>query len=263
MEEKLQMDEKLLVETVVLAGKIMLSSGAEVYRVEETMNYMLKKSSYQTAEPVVFATGLFVSLDDPDKDLITVARRIAGRGTNVNRVTLVNDISRRFCDGRITTKEAYDELKKVECSMQYPNWMKPLGIIGISASFTAIFGGTPYDFIPTALCGAVLAVTDWFEKKIRLNDFCINALGAFMVAFFAHVIERFLIPGCDTDVMIISPIMTLVPGVCFTTACRDILNGDYGAGSARMLEAIVTALAVAAGVGSGLVAFDTIFGGGM
>ena len=30
MEKKLQMDEKLLVETVVLAGKIMLSSGAEV-----------------------------------------------------------------------------------------------------------------------------------------------------------------------------------------------------------------------------------------
>lgn len=259
--ETIQKDEKLLMDTVVLAGKIMLSSGAEVYRVEETMNYMLKKSSYQTAEPVVFATGLFVSLDDPDKEAITVVRRIPGRGTNVNRVTLVNDISRRFCSSSITLEDAYHELKKVENSMQYPNWMKALGIVGISASFTAIFGGTPYDFIPTAMCGAVLALTDWFEKKIRLNDFCINALGAFMVAFFAHVIERFLIPGCNTDVMIISPIMTLVPGVCFTTACRDILNGDYGAGSARMLEAIVTALAVAAGVGSGLVLFDMIFGG--
>ena len=60
------MEEKLLIETVVLAGKIMLSSGAEVYRVEELMNYMLKKSSYRMAEPVVFATGLFVSLDDPE-----------------------------------------------------------------------------------------------------------------------------------------------------------------------------------------------------
>ena len=261
MEKKLQMDEKLLVETVVLAGKIMLSSGAEVYRVEETMKYMLKKSSYQMAEPVVFATGLFVSLDDPEKESITVARRIPGRGTNVNRVTLVNDISRRFCAGTITTEESYQELKKVENSLEYADWMKSLGIIGISASFTAIFGGTPYDFIPTALCGAVLALTDHFEKKLHLNDFCINALGAFMVAFFAHVIERFLIPGCNPDVMIISPIMTLVPGVCFTTSCRDILNGDYGAGTARMMEAIVTALAVAAGVGFGLVAFDTIFGG--
>ena len=34
------MEEKLLIETVVLAGKIMLSSGAEVYRVEEMMNYI-------------------------------------------------------------------------------------------------------------------------------------------------------------------------------------------------------------------------------
>ena len=257
------MEEKLLIETVVLAGKIMLSSGAEVYRVEEMMNYMLKKSSYRMAEPVVFATGLFVSLDDPEKESISISRRIPGRGTNVNRVCLVNDISRRFCEDKISVEQAYEELKKVENSMQYPDWMKFLGIIGVSASFTAIFGGTLYDFIPTALCGAILALTDWFEKKIKLNDFCVNALGAFMVAFFAHVIERFLIPGCNTDVMIISPIMTLVPGVCFTTACRDTLNGDYGAGSARMLEAIVVALAVAAGVGFGLVSFDMIFGGAL
>ncbi len=38
----------------------------------------------------------------------------------------------------------------------------------------------------------------------------------------------------------------------FTTAIRDTLNGDYAAGSARILEAIVVGLAVAFGVGAGL-----------
>ena len=44
------MNEKLLMETVALAGKIMLASGAEVYRVEETMKYMLQKLVLRTVQ---------------------------------------------------------------------------------------------------------------------------------------------------------------------------------------------------------------------
>lgn len=75
------------------------------------------------------------------------------------------------------------------------------------------------------------------------------------------MIQHFLLPKANADVMIISSIMPLVPGVIFTNAIRDTLNGDYGAGSARMLEAIVVALAVAAGVGCGMVLFQTVWGG--
>ena len=59
--------------------------------------------------------------------------------------------------------------------------------------------------------------------------------------------------------MIISSIMPLVPGVAFTTAMRDTLNGDYAAGMARILEAIVVALAIAAGVGLGLISWGAFW----
>ena len=48
--------------------------------------------------------------------------------------------------------------------------------------------------------------------------------------------------------------MPLVPGVTFTAAIRDTLNGDYSSGVARMAEAVVVALAVASGVGLAIVA---------
>ena len=51
------------------------------------------------------------------------------------------------------------------------------------------------------------------------------------------------------------------PGVTFTTAIRDTLNGDYAAGSARILEAIVVGLAVAFGVGAGLLVARSMEGG--
>ena len=68
-------------------------------------------------------------------------------------------------------------------------------------------------------------------------------------------------PGLNSDTIIVSAVMPLVPGVTFTTAIRDTLNGDYAAGSARILEAIVVGLAVAFGVGAGLVAARSLEGG--
>ena len=57
------MNEKTLLEAVVLAGELMLVSGAEIYRVEDTMNHMLKRSEYEQTETIVYGTGIFVTAD--------------------------------------------------------------------------------------------------------------------------------------------------------------------------------------------------------
>lgn len=253
------MDEKLLMETVALAGKIMMASGSEVYRVEETMKYMLKRSGYPVAEALALGTGLFVTLDDPEKDTMTIARRVPSRSNNVNRICAVNEVSRNFCCGKMSVEEAYAELKKIESGRVYSKRWQFFGMIGVSAFFAPIFGGSAIDVFGAGLVGIALAIADWLVKKIKLNDFFTNAFCAFVVAVAATVVRKFLLPACSADVMIISSIMSLVPGVAFTTAIRDTLNGDYAAGSARMLEAIVVALAIAAGVGLGLVSWGAFW----
>ena len=53
-----------LADTAVLAGQIMLECNAESYRVEDTMNFILNSSSFNTCEAYAMATGVFVTLDD-------------------------------------------------------------------------------------------------------------------------------------------------------------------------------------------------------
>ncbi len=49
----------------------MLSSGAEVSRVENTMQFMLRRSNCEVTEAVVLATGLFVTMADPGGEPMT------------------------------------------------------------------------------------------------------------------------------------------------------------------------------------------------
>ncbi|WP_313343961.1 threonine/serine exporter family protein [Lacrimispora sp.] len=254
------MNDKLLVEAAVLAGEIMLISGAEIFRVENTIDHILRKAGRETSEAIVFSTGIFASLNDPSIEAITVARRVTGRSTNLNRVYLVNDVSRKLCEDRITVEEAYRKLKEIRTTMQYSRWLKDAGIVGVSVFFTLLLGGGGRDFLAAAITGAVLAVAMEVSSRLKLNDFCMNGISAFLIAFTALSVEKLLLPGIRSDIIIIGAIMPLVPGVIFTTAIRDTLNGDYASGTARMMEAVVIALSVAAGVGAGIRLFQFMGG---
>ena len=50
---------KKLMDTAILAGQIMLECNAETYRVEETMNYILSTSNFETCEAFAFANAVF------------------------------------------------------------------------------------------------------------------------------------------------------------------------------------------------------------
>lgn len=126
------MNDKLLVETAVLAGEIMLVSGAEIYRVEDTINHILRKANRQISEAIVLSTGIFVTLNDPELEPITVIRRVSDRSTNLNKVYLVNNVSRQLCSGTMTVEAAYEELQSVRTVQQYRPWLKNIGVVCVS-----------------------------------------------------------------------------------------------------------------------------------
>lgn len=52
--------------------------------------------------------------------------------------------------------------------------------------------------------------------------------------------------------MIVGAIIPLIPGVPFTNGVRDIARGDYISGPVRLLDAMLTFLCIAVGVGVAL-----------
>lgn len=252
------MNYKLLMDVAVLAGEILLSSGAETYRVEDTMNHILRTARLKTTEAFVIATGFMLTLDDPEIEAMTVVKRIESRSTDLNKVYRVNDISRRLCGGVITLEEAYEELSGRIPKREYSDAVHNLCFIGTSAFFTMILGGNFYDILFAAVGGTILMAVMVLGDRIHMNSFCKTALGALSSGFCIMVMERMSGGFFNVNVVIIGTIMPIVPGVVFTTAIRDTLYGDYISGCSRIVEAVIVALGVAAGIGSGIALFQSI-----
>ena len=254
------MDYKLLMNTAVLAGEIMLKSGAETYRVEDTMNHILHLASLHSAESFVVSTGIIATLSGGENKPITVVKRVNERETNLNRVYRVNSISRDLCEGRISLQDAWDQLNETQKQLQYCPWMVNIAMVGITASFTLLLGGNGWDVFGAAVVGALLAAFMYAAGRAELNSILKTTAAALAVAVGTLALRQFIWPALNTDLVIIGCIMPLVPGMAFTNALRDILYGDYTSGCARIMEAILIAAAVAVGVGCGISLFHWLGG---
>ena len=245
------MNYKLLLDTAVTAGELMLENGAETYRVEDTVHRILSLSSLQTAEVFVTMTGFVATLDDPSIHSMTVVRRITSRGTNLDMIDRLNAVSRRLCTGELELEEAFSQVKSLK---EHP-WKPRAFLISTpvaTAAFALTYGGSLSEAFVSALTGLIMAVCLYACRRLRMQSFFGTLLSAAAASMLASALFR-VFPGFGSlDSVVIASIMPLVPGVAITNAVFDTLHGDYLPGTARMLEAFVTAAAVAMGIGIGL-----------
>lgn len=244
------MDAQLLMKTAALAGELMLCSGAETYRVEDTMHHILKTAdNLEMAEVLVIMTGITATIKQKDENVISIVKRVNRRTTNMSRIMEVNDISRRYCGEEITLEEAYKELSGLKKNI-YSRLENRLGVLGICVGFSIFFGGGIREILVTLLVGLVLTACMTIGEKMRFHAFLQDVFGSFGIAVSSLLLSSLVKVNLDT--VIISSIMPMVPGVAITNAVRDTLQGDYLSGSARVLEAFLKAAGIAVGIAIGL-----------
>lgn len=255
------MDYRKLADTAMLAGTIMLRSGAETNRVEDTMERILNTSGAATTEVLVLSTALMLTIDAPEISAITKMQRIPDRGTNIGDICVVNNLSRKYCAGEITLDEMWEELKRLGETSRYPEWLCYLCTLGTVVMFTLLLGGNLTDAMLSAASAVVMVLFQVAVTRLRLNQFMYHMAGLACATFFVTVLVGGFSVKCNLELVIAGTAMPSLPGVAITNAIRDTLHGDYISGSARVMEAFVRAISCAVGIGVGLYLGSLLTGG--
>jgi uncharacterized membrane protein YjjP (DUF1212 family) len=255
------MDLNKLLKVATFAGKIMLESGAETYRVEETICRICLSFGVETADSFVTPTGIMVSISS-NNETLSLIKRVTSRGVDLNKIDKVNNLSRLLQDNKTNTsiKEFYESLLEINQGDRYSVTTTLIFSSIAAGAFSYLFGGNVKDLISATLVGLVIKIiTNKFEK-LAINEFFINSIGGGMAALLAIILFSLGLAS-NIDKTIIGAIMLLVPGLAITNAIRDTIAGDYLAGITKASEAFLIAISIAVGTGAVLSFWINTLGG--
>ena len=240
--------EKIL-NFAVHTGELMLKSGAETYRVEDTITRILKSHHFHSVDTFVIPTGIMVTIERENLSLSTKVVRVKNRSTRLDRVERLNQLSRDYVDGLITLDEGYTRLKEIEQSSSY-NPFTVIFWIGISCSFFAImFNASFLEFILSFFIGLSVGFLQYRLGKKQIVNFFVLFICSLFLGFSVMLCDFFFPDTLNIESIVIGCIMPLLPGVAFTTAVRDAISDELISGIARGVEALLMAVALAAGIG--------------
>lgn len=252
---------KLIVDCATLAGKVMLESNAESYRVEETILRILETSGLNVTEAITMTTGIIFTLDDPETNNppFTVVRRIYERNNQLRNIQSVNNISRALTAGQISPQEAYDQLLIVEGS-EYSQGIKTLGSMFLVLGFTILLGGLNLKAMLVSLfTGLLVGSSSSLRNRFKVTGFLYSLFTTTVVSFLVYLIGYFIdMPSTAINIVITASFMPMYPGTSLTNGIRDTLKGDYISGVARIIESIVVAISLALGVAVGLTLYNGV-----
>ena len=236
--------EVLIKDVVMLAARILLESGAEGTRVEDTMTRIAKKLGYSESNSFVTNTVIQFTLHSESFPRIF---RITSRDTNLIK------ISRQITNNEISLAEAKTQLEKIYVAKRDSSLpFKGFAAAMIAMSFLYLQGGRLIDVLTAILAGSLgYLVTGILDRKLHAQ-FIPEFIGSLVIGIIA-VIGHTLIPTGDLATIIIAAVMPIVPGVLITNAIQDLFGGHMLMFTTKSLEALVTAFGIGAGVGSVLI----------
>ncbi len=257
----MKLDYNALLELVSEMGFRLMFSGAEIYRVEESVSRLLQAYGAERGEVFAIPNCIIVSLTSPQGEPMTQIRRMPSHGTDIYLLERYNDLCRRLCRETPPFEEALSCMREIERTHKvYSLPMQLLAHFLGCGLFSLFYGGSVWDGLCGGLCGMVICLCMLLTSRLGANLFFKTIAGAAVSAFAAMALTATGL-GQNADSIIIGALMALVPGIAFTNAMRDIMAGDMVAGISKAAEALLIGAAIALGTALALGLIRPLMGG--
>lgn len=239
-------EHDLLITTCLLAGRIMMESGSEAYRVEDTMQRIAWNTDETLeTEAYVTATGIFMTISNLSKTQMVQARN---RTINLEKVDRTNNLSRLYQQKEMTLLQLYEQLLIVDRDTpDFNRYMRMIATGVASFSLMLIMGGQYHDIPVAFIIGAIGQYISSYAY-VRTGMKFINDLFAVTAISVLAVLSSRLGWVQNLDSTIIGCIMPLVPGLAITASVRDLFEGHLLTGMVRLVEALMVATMIGLGI---------------
>ena len=205
------------------AGHILLENGAEISRVEETIDRICRHYGIQSANSFVLSNGIFSTMGNQREEFFARVQHIPVSGAHLEpgggrRPAFPGDRGRKT-HHRGSRSGAWTTLKTCRESETLSRSWRRQWEAAHSVCFSA---GISADSAAAFLSGMLLYVYILYGGY-RLSRLVEHILGGALVTFLCMVFYHLGL-GHNVSSMIIGSVIPMIPGVAFTNAIRDLTD---------------------------------------
>ena len=256
-EEKLREDPALVMECALDMGETMLRCGAEILRVEDTITRICTTYGGGIVDVFTILSLIILSWKTDEGKNYTLTRRINPHATDLNKLEDLNALSRYICEKKPSCSEVSQKINAIMAPEERRvRKSKIAGYVLLASAFAIFFGGTLWDGLAAGIVAVVMYFWDYFfsaHNRNRVVYSLFMSVAAGILCSLAVVVGI----GQNVDKVMIGSIMLSIPGINLMNSLRDMMCGDIITGILRLAEALMIAVAIAAGFGIAIM----IFGG--
>ena len=254
-----------LLAVMLRMGEAMIDCGAEILRVEDTLNRIGFAYGACSMNVFVITSSIVITMEYAPGLQRTQTKRIRGTvGNDMSELEALNELSREICAGQPPVEEFQRRLQAVlpreNARMSFlhdaayhagllctrKRMVSLTGYVLAAGAFAVFFGGTALDGLMAATAGALTWLFVETISPLCMNQIMAQLILSFLSGLTIAMLTR-LVPTTHMDKIMIGDIMLLVPGIMFTNAIRDMLLGDTLSGLLRFCEAVLLAGMMAMG----------------
>ena len=235
-------------DAVLQAGRVLMESGAEIYRIEDTMGHMAKSLGIRDFSTYVVNRGVMIS--GLNRSGLKESRVLATSAPSIHlgKLEEVNRLSRELAEQpNQPVSSIFQKLKAIEQKTFYRPLEDIIACVIGAGSFSLALGSSWIDGTAAAISGLFVGIGMQLFSRFIHTSFLQIILSSAIAALSANILYTLGI-GQHRSVIILGTLMILIPGAYFVNAIREFTQNNYYSGLALMLSGVSTCLSISVGV---------------
>ncbi len=256
-DEGCDMNYKRIVQGILDIGESMLKSGAENFRLEDSLYRMCKAYGFVRYDVFVIPSNIQITVETPDGEIITQIRQIESFDMHFDRLDYLNNLCRYVCQH---TPDENELRKKYEEVLSRPpqRWFtKYIASVMGGTGFAVFFGCNFEDAVVAVIVSLMIAIVGGWLSEREPNLMAYNLILSFLSEVIIIGVVRLGL-GSHPERIMIGIVMLLISGLSTTNGIREILQKDYISGAINIMNSILGAAGIACGTALAMFLLDGI-----
>lgn len=225
---------------IVKLGKMLHKYGTPAYRLEAHLHELALHLGVKASFIISPTAMIFVIWTEGHEQEYTQAVRVDPGGMDIGALSRSDELVDQLLQGSVSLNEADALLDAIDARPPpYGKLLTALAMMMSGGAFAMLMATSWNDVLWSSLLSLlVFGFMLWAERSIRVAHM-LEPLVALAAALAACAISRYIDPGINIRLVVLSAIIAFIPGLALTLGFAELAARHLVSGNARIMDAMM------------------------